>query len=49
MRVEAKYDVVVNVKGGGTTGQAGAVRRGIARALLQVDDEFRAPLKKADC
>jgi small subunit ribosomal protein S9 len=45
--VEGKYDVVVNVKGGGTTGQAGAVRHGIARALLQVDDEFRAPLKKA--
>jgi small subunit ribosomal protein S9 len=45
--VEGRYDVVVNVKGGGTTGQAGAVRHGIARALLQVDDEFRAPLKKA--
>jgi len=45
--VEGKYDVVVNVKGGGISGQAGAVRHGIARALLQVDDEFRAPLKKA--
>ena len=45
--VEGKYDVVVNVKGGGTPGQAGAVRHGIARALLQVDDEFRAPVKKA--
>ena len=45
--VEGKYDVVVNVKGGGSTGQAGAVRHGIARALLQVDDDFRAPLKKA--
>jgi small subunit ribosomal protein S9 len=45
--VEGKYDVVVNVNGGGISGQAGAVRHGIARALLQVDDEFRAPLKKA--
>ena len=36
-----KYDVIVNVKGGGYTGQAGAIRHGIARALLQVDNEFR--------
>jgi small subunit ribosomal protein S9 len=42
-----KYDVKVTVKGGGFTGQAGAVRHGIARALLQVDDEFRPVLKKA--
>ena len=42
-----KYDVIVNVKGGGYTGQAGAVRHGIARALLQVDGEFRPVLKKA--
>ena len=42
-----KYDVIVTVKGGGYTGQAGAVRHGIARALLQVDGEFRATLKKA--
>ena len=43
-----KYDVIVNVRGGGTTGQAGAVRHGIARALLKVDsDEFRPTLKKA--
>ena len=42
-----KYDVRVNVKGGGTTGQAGAIRHGIARALLQVDDEFRPVLKQA--
>ena len=41
-----KYDVQVNVHGGGPTGQAGAVRHGIARALLQVDNEFRALLKK---
>jgi SSU ribosomal protein S9P len=42
-----KFDVIVNVKGGGLTGQAGAIRHGIARALLQVDDAFRAALKKA--
>jgi small subunit ribosomal protein S9 len=42
-----KYDVNVIVKGGGTTGQAGAVRHGIARALLQVDAEYRPILKKA--
>ena len=42
-----KYDVIVNVKGGGYTGQAGAIRHGIARALLQVDNEFRSTLKKA--
>ena len=45
---EAKFDVLVNVHGGGYTGQAGAIRHGIARALLQVDsDEFRPTLKKA--
>lgn len=42
-----KYDVVVSVAGGGVTGQAGAVRHGIARALLRVDGEYRIPLKKA--
>ena len=42
-----KFDVIVNVKGGGYTGQAGAIRHGIARALLQVDAEFRPTLKKA--
>ena len=42
-----KFDVVVNVKGGGYTGQAGAIRHGISRALLQVDGEFRSTLKKA--
>ena len=40
-----KFDVVVNVKGGGTTGQAGAIRHGIARALLTVDNEYRPTLK----
>ena len=43
----AKFDVLVNVCGGGTTGQAGAIRHGIARALLEADADFRAPLKKA--
>ena len=42
-----KYDVLVNVKGGGYTGQAGAIRHGISRALLQVDGEYRPTLKKA--
>ena len=41
-----KFDVMVTVRGGGTTGQAGAIRHGISRALLKVDDEYRAPLKK---
>ncbi|MBR6329796.1 MAG: 30S ribosomal protein S9 [Lachnospiraceae bacterium] len=43
----SKYDVLVNVRGGGYTGQAGAIRHGIARALLTVDEEFRPTLKKA--
>ena len=42
-----KFDVLVNVHGGGFTGQAGAIRHGIARALLQVEDSYRAPLKAA--
>jgi len=42
-----KYDVLVNVNGGGTTGQAGAIRHGISRALLQVDSDYRPALKKA--
>ncbi len=42
-----KYDVLVNVHGGGFTGQAGAIRHGISRALLQVDGDFRPVLKKA--
>jgi small subunit ribosomal protein S9 len=41
------YDVLVNVSGGGYTGQAGAIRHGISRALLQADPEFRATLKRA--
>jgi len=42
-----KFDVKVNVFGGGYTGQAGAIRHGISRALLQADEDFRVPLKKA--
>ena len=43
-----KFDVLVNVHGGGYTGQAGAIRHGISRALLQVDaEEYRPILKKA--
>ena len=41
------YDILVNVNGGGYTGQAGAIRHGIARALLHVDPEFRPTLKRA--
>ena len=42
-----RFDVYINVKGGGYTGQAGAVRLGIARALLQFDPDLRGTLKKA--
>jgi small subunit ribosomal protein S9 len=42
-----KYDVLVNVHGGGFTGQAGAIRHGISRALLHADQDFRPVLKKA--
>ncbi len=42
-----KFNVLVNVRGGGFTGQAGAIRHGIARALLKADDAFRPQLKKA--
>ena len=42
-----KFDVLVNVKGGGYTGQAGAIRHGISRALLQVDAEAYRPTLKA--
>ncbi|MCL2855077.1 MAG: 30S ribosomal protein S9 [Defluviitaleaceae bacterium] len=43
----SKYDVKVNVHGGGFTGQAGAIRHGITRALLEADAELRPALKKA--
>ena len=42
-----KFDVIVNVHGGGYTGQAGAIRHGISRALLQEDADYRPALKKA--
>ena len=45
--LEGKYDVVVRVSGGGVSGQAGAIRHGISRALLQVDADYRPALKKA--
>lgn len=43
-----KYDITINVKGGGVTGQAGAIRHGISRALIDVNPEFRLTLKKAE-
>ena len=45
--LEGKYDVVVRVSGGGVSGQAGAIRHGLSRALLQQSDENRPVLKKA--
>ena len=42
-----KYDVIANVQGGGPSGQAGAIRHGISRALLELDAELRPALKKA--
>ena len=45
--LEGKYDVVVRVSGGGVSGQAGAIRHGLARALLQYDENLRPVLKKA--
>jgi small subunit ribosomal protein S9 len=42
-----KFDILASVHGGGKSGQAGALRHGIARALLKADGEFRSPLKKA--
>ncbi|MBR4278596.1 MAG: 30S ribosomal protein S9 [Clostridia bacterium] len=46
-KTEGTFDVICTVKGGGVSGQAGAIRHGISRALLQAGDEYRAPLKKA--
>ncbi len=42
-----KFDVMVNVRGGGISGQAGAIRHGISRALCEADGMYKAPLKKA--
>ena len=44
---EGKFDFVANGKGGGMSGQAGAIRHGVARALLTVDENYRSALKKA--
>ena len=45
--VDGKFDIYVNVRGGGTTGQAGAIRHGITRALMAYDSGLRQPLRKA--
>ena len=45
--VEGKFDIVVRVGGGGVSGQAGAIRHGLSRALLQYDENLRPALKKA--
>ena len=45
--VEGRFDIRANVSGGGTTGQAGAIRHGITRALLAYDESLRVPLRKA--
>lgn len=42
-----KFDIKITVKGGGTTGQAGAIRHGLTRALMQYDESLRPPLRKA--
>jgi small subunit ribosomal protein S9 len=47
LEVQEEYDVLVRVQGGGVSGQAGAVRLGVARSLLETDDAARPPLKRA--
>jgi len=46
-QTKGNFDIDVNVQGGGSSGQAGAIRHGITRALVEVNAEFRSPLKKA--
>jgi small subunit ribosomal protein S9 len=46
-QLESKFDIHVNVRGGGTTGQAGAIRHGITRALMDYDESLRQPLRRA--
>ncbi len=46
-QTEEKYDVIVNVYGGGTTGQAGAIRQGLARALVMTEPTLKPEIKKA--
>ena len=48
MNLTDKFDIYVTVSGGGTNGQAGAIRHGLTRALLQYDESFRVALRKAD-
>jgi len=47
VEMEGKFDINVTVSGGGISGQAGAIRHGITRALIQYDEELRGPLRKA--
>ena len=47
IEMEGKFDVNVIVKGGGPSGQAGAIRHGLTRALMEYDEAFRSPLRKA--
>jgi small subunit ribosomal protein S9 len=46
-QLESKFDIQVSVRGGGTTGQAGAIRHGITRALMEYDESLRQSLRKA--
>jgi small subunit ribosomal protein S9 len=46
-RLEDRFDIQVNVEGGGTTGQAGAIRHGITRALIHYDEALKQPLRRA--
>src|SRR5207244_1227108 len=46
-QTKGSFDLEVNVQGGGSSGQAGAIRHGITRALMQINSDFRSPLKKA--
>jgi len=47
VKLESNFDVAVSVKGGGTTGQAGAIRHGVTRALIEYDETLRKPLRDA--
>jgi len=46
-KTNSEYDILVNVDGGGITGQAEAILMGLSRALIEVDPEYRSPLKRA--
>lgn len=46
-QMESRFDIQVNVEGGGTTGQAGAIRHGITRALIDYDETLKQPLRRA--